>query len=254
LGRTYIRAGKYIFFCAAGLILFSVLGCATFQGIEERHNARKSLAYAKRLVTEGSFNDALRENERISVIFNDEPPGDRALFNMGLIYAHQDNPERDYEKSRNCFAYLMKKFPESSLADESAIWVSILDLINMSEQGKIYRNSEIEERDKEISDLKQLVANQMLITGGDYKKTFSHNGRNIEGDEVLFNMGLLYANNENPEKSFKKSHDFFLRLIKEYPQSPLFEQAKIWLGVLNIIEKSKQVDIEIEKKKKALER
>ena len=254
MGRTYIRAGKYIFFCAAGLILFSVFGCATFQGLEDRHNARKSLAYAKRLVIEGSFNDALKANERISAIFRDQPPGDQALFNMGLIYAHQDNPERDYEKSRNCFDSLMKKFPESSLADESGIWVSILDLINMSEKEKIYRNSEIEERDKQIYDLKQRLASQMFITGEDYKKTLSRNGRSIEGDEVLFNMGLLSANIENPEKDFKKSHDFFSKLIKEYPQSPLVEQANIWLGVLNIIEKSKQVDIEIEKKKKALER
>jgi hypothetical protein len=43
-------------------------------------------------------------------------------------------------------------------------------------------------------------------------------------------------------------------LIDRDPQSPLVEQAKIWIGVLNVIEKSKQVDIEIEEMKKELSR
>jgi hypothetical protein len=41
-------------------------------------------------------------------------------------------------------------------------------------------------------------------------------------------------------------------LIEGYPKSPLVQQAKIWVGVLQVIEKSKQVDIEIEEMKKEL--
>jgi hypothetical protein len=73
------------------------------------------------------------------------------------------------------------------------------------------------------------------------------------GDKVLFNMGLIYAHYGNPEKDYKKSTGFFTKLIKEYPKSSLVEQAKIWAGVLEGIEKEKQVDIEIEKKKNELE-
>ncbi|MCK5188064.1 MAG: SPOR domain-containing protein, partial [Deltaproteobacteria bacterium] len=40
----------------------------------------------------------------------------------------------------------------------------------------------------------------------------------------------------------------------DYPQSTLVEEAKIWVATLEIIEQEKQVDIEIEKKKKELER
>ena len=73
------------------------------------------------------------------------------------------------------------------------------------------------------------------------------------GDKALFNMGLIYAHYGNPEKDYKKSISFFTKLIKEYSNSALVEQAKIWVGILDAIEKEKQVDIEIEKKKNELE-
>jgi hypothetical protein len=66
-------------------------------------------------------------------------------------------------------------------------------------------------------------------------------------------LGLIYANFGNPQRDLEKSLDFFKRLIKNYPKSPLVEQAKIWVGTLEenealnkVIQKLKQVDIEIE--------
>jgi hypothetical protein len=48
-------------------------------------------------------------------------------------------------------------------------------------------------------------------------------------------------------------------MMQYYPKSPLVEQAKIWVEMLQenerlnqIIEKSKQVDIEIEQKKREI--
>ena len=72
------------------------------------------------------------------------------------------------------------------------------------------------------------------------------------GDEALFSLGLIYAHYGNPKKDFKKSLGFFTRVVKEFPGSPLAEEAKIWIGVLGSIEKAKQVDIQIEEKKKEL--
>jgi hypothetical protein len=74
------------------------------------------------------------------------------------------------------------------------------------------------------------------------------------GDEAIFNMGLIYAHYGNPKKDNEKSIFFFRKLLNEHPKSPLVEQAKIWIGVLNVIEKSKQVDLEIEEMKKELSR
>ena len=77
-------------------------------------------------------------------------------------------------------------------------------------------------------------------------------------------MGLIFAHAGNPKKDYGRSVAFFRRMIKEYPQSSLAEQAKIWIGILQeneklnqmiqnlnlVIEESKRVDIEIEEKKR----
>ena len=39
------------------------------------------------------------ENQKVLSMATYRPPGDEALFNMGLIYAHSGNPKKDFEKS-----------------------------------------------------------------------------------------------------------------------------------------------------------
>jgi hypothetical protein len=96
------------------------------------------------------------------------------------------------------------------------------------------------------------------------QRILSLSGQNPPGDEALYNIGLIHAHPGNTKKDYGKSLTFFRRLIKEYPQSSCFEQAKIWAGILQdneklsrsieelsqVLEKSKQVDIEIEEKKR----
>ncbi len=43
-----------------------------------------------------------------------------------------------------------------------------------------------------------------------------------------------------------------MRVEREFPHSPLIEEARIWVSVLQAFEKAKQVDIEIEEKKKEM--
>ncbi|MBI4490212.1 MAG: tetratricopeptide repeat protein [Deltaproteobacteria bacterium] len=109
---------------------------------------------------------------------------------------------------------------------------------------------------------------QNLLAQGDYEGSLKENQKALSlsadqapGDEAVFNMGLIYAHSANSKKDYRKALSFFSRLIKDYPKSPLLEQAKIWVGVLQanerltqLIEKSKQVDIEIEEKKRLKER
>ncbi len=96
------------------------------------------------------------------------------------------------------------------------------------------------------------------------QKILSLSDQNHAGDEALFNMGLIYAHFGNPKKDYGKSIGFFRKLVKEYPQSPFVEQAKIWTGILQeneklsqtiqklnqVIEESKRVDIEVEERKR----
>ena len=71
-------------------------------------------------------------------------------------------------------------------------------------------------------------------------------------DAALFNMGLLTAHYANPRRDYGKALGYFMRVESEFPSSSFAEEAKIWVGVLHAFEKAKQVDLEIEKKKKGI--
>ena len=146
--------------------------------------------------------------------------------------------------------------------------------------------SKVEIRGREESHQnRNLLHIRELLNQGDYEdalkecqQVLSLSSPASPKDEALFDMGLIYAYPENPKKDYGKSLDAFKKLIKDYPRSPLVDQARIWIGVLveneklnqtnerlnqaneklnqtigklnQVIEKSKQVDIEIEEKKR----
>jgi TolA-binding protein len=199
------------------------------------------------LLAKGNYEGALEENKKILSRYPDRPPGDEALFNMGLIYSHYGNPEKDYKKAFSFFWRLLKEFPQSSHAEEVKIWTGALNTI---EETKI-------KLEGQRSAHKHLLQSQMLFSKGDYESALKENKKILSrypdrtpGDEALFNMGLIYVH----LKEYKKAFESFGRLLKEFPQSSHAEEAKIWTGVLNIIEETKKVDIEIEEKKKELVR
>jgi tetratricopeptide (TPR) repeat protein len=118
---------------------------------------------------------------------------------------------------------------------------------------------------KEISEVqKHLLLGRRLLAQGDFEGSLRENQKVLSlamgkspGDDALYHLGLVYAHPGNPKRDYEKSIGFFNRLVKEYPGSPLTEQAKTWAGILQeneklreVIEKSKQVDIEIEEKKR----
>ena len=125
-----------------------------------------------------------------------------------------------------------------------------------------------------------LAAAQKYMEQGDYEaalretlKVASVHGGKAPADEALFNIGLIYAHAAYPRKDYEKSVDYFRRLIKIFPHSPFAGPARILIGVLlkcekqnaenerlgkevedlkTTMRKSKQVDLEIDVKKKEL--
>ena len=131
----------------------------------------------------------------------------------------------------------------------------------------------------------QLARNQKLLVRGDFEgfsketqKVLSLSGSQPPADDALLNLGMVFVHPGNPKKDYGKSLGFFRKLLKDFPQSPWAEQARIWIAVLQenekviqsnekltqtnekltqaneklneMIEKSKQIDIEIEERKR----
>ena len=270
MGGKHIRARKYLYLCLASLIFFSCFGCATIEGIKKRRIARQGILRGQELLTGGAYEASLRENQEVYSLVGESAPGDEAIFTMGLIYAHYKNPEKDYNKAISYFNKLIEDYPRSTLVEQSRIWVGALDAIEKEKEKAVAVEEKreaasekvpkkIEVKGKEPATHKHLIRSQQLLARGDYQGALRENNKvlllvdkNACGDKALFNAGLIYAHYENPEKDYNKAIMLFNKLIKDYPRSPLVEQAKLWVGTLEIIEKEKQVDIEIEQKKKEL--
>jgi hypothetical protein len=114
---------------------------------------------------------------------------------------------------------------------------------------------------KEVRELRaadgHLHAAQQLMAKGEYEgslkevqKVLALAKDNAPADAAVFHMGLLHAHPDNAKKDNKKAIGFFTRVVKNYPESPWAEHAKIWIGVLDGLEKLKQVDLEIEERKR----
>jgi tetratricopeptide (TPR) repeat protein len=108
---------------------------------------------------------------------------------------------------------------------------------------------------REASEHLQLAQN--LLAKGDYEGSLRESRQVLvlvkdqsPADAAMFHMGLVYASPKNPKRDNKQAIGFFNRVIKSYPESPWVEQAKIWVGVLDGVEKLKRVDLDIEEKKR----
>src|SRR5258706_421809 len=122
-----------------------------------------------------------------------------------------------------------------------------------------------------------------LMSRGQYEAAYSENQRILqEGrgapDIALFNLGMISAHSANPKKNYPRALTSFRTLVKDYPQSTMIEPAKTWIQVLEeyqrmaeekralakereslvqemdklryTIEKSRQVDVEIERRRR----
>jgi tetratricopeptide (TPR) repeat protein len=279
LGRKRTGPGKHFFLFLALVIVLVGSGCTAVDGILKKQEASFELEESRHYLSSGDFDQFVAINQKVLSDFPKTPPGDEALFNLGMVYSHPDYPKRDYKIALRFFKRLSIDFPKSPLEKRSRIWISLLENIERldkelavtkrrltetkslweSSQKKIEEMTARQEDDKAIREL--FVQGKFLLAAGDFdafadynQKLLTRFGSKAPADEALFNLGLVYAYDGNPKKDYGRALGYFRRLIKEFPQSPRHEEAKIWAGILDVIEQTKQVDIELQKRKKDLKR
>lgn len=267
MGRKRIGKRQHILFCIACLILVSFSGCNALkevaripakENLDTEKKANSHFLNAKGFLVNGNFEEALRENQAVLSMTDKTPFADEALFNMGLIHVHYANNKKDYKSSLEFFRRLIRDYPQSPFSEQAKTLADSIETIDKLTK----RTEELTRRTEEKKTANEsLVRANRFFAQGDYEGALRENnrvlsaaGKNAPADEALFNSGLVYADYRNPKKDFKRSLGFFERIVKEFPQSPLVQQSEIWIRVLRVIEKSKQVDLEIEEMKKEMSR
>jgi tetratricopeptide (TPR) repeat protein len=278
-----------------------LLSCATSEGVRERNEAHEFLCPSQEFLAPGDYERSLLENQYLLSLPEGRSCKDEALFNMGLIYAHFGNPAKDFRKSIPYFEKLVQDYPESPYAEQAKIWVATLQEIDELHGVIEQSNQTIERSRQDMEKLNEsvqaalqkieeppasaepplppgadkptearniLLRAQDLLAQGEYERAFNENeqllGSGILEDEALFNMGMITLHFGNPKKDSVKALGILRKLIKDYPQSPWSDRARVLLGVFQenekltqdfeklrqAFERSKQVDIEIEEKRR----
>ncbi len=274
MGRKQTWPRKYVLYSIACLSALFLFRCAAMDEVRRSEEVKKSLSEGHQRFIRGHYEEALIEYERVLTLSKQQPPEDEALFSIGLIYASSRYSKRDSKKAMEFFVRVVNDWPRSPLAEQAKIWIGVLHenesmthlIKKMTSQGK--SSLEIKTpspKGDEMTGLRESQArNRRLLSAKDFdgfvkekQKILSSADPAAPKDEALFSLGLAYAHEGNPRRDLSKSLDHFRRLLHEYPKSPWVEEAKIWVGLLQeneslqqIIQKLKQVDLEVEEKKR----
>lgn len=111
----------------------------------------KANDYAKK----GNFNASLDEYEKIRTQY--PRVGDRALFEMGIIYLSARNRQRDYQKSLECFLKLVNNYPNSKYRQNGDALVSLLTEITSRDKKILSQKRHIDELVKQVEAVEKKI-------------------------------------------------------------------------------------------------
>ncbi len=268
MGNKSGRTGKYVLFHFTATIIIAVLlnivACAPLQDKNAVSKAHEQLEQYRASMADGFFETIIVQSEQVLEESETEPPADVALYILGEVYAHHDYKSKDYALSQYYFEKLIENFPDSSLTSEAKTYISLFDTIATKEKLTTAAEEKASQKEIIVETKKKSVplsTPRKIVTNQNFKKAVQENllilqevGKKKPADEALYNLGLIYAHVDNPAKDYKKSQNYFHALIKEFPDSELAEESRIWLGLFGTIEKIQQIDIDIEQQKKQLTR
>jgi TolA-binding protein len=96
-------------------------------------------------VKEKRFKEAAEACNKIMADSPGSPLAADALFEIALINAHLDNPQRDYAQAARSFAEFIKRYPDNRRADEARTWISVLRTVQELKKQNEHLNESIEE-------------------------------------------------------------------------------------------------------------
>ena len=80
---------------------------------------------------------------------------DQALFQIGLLYAHPENPNQNYQKSLAAFNKILNEYSQSRFRHQAQLWVTIV-------KDAIDKKQKIGRLDKEKISLTKTVEQQQI--------------------------------------------------------------------------------------------
>lgn len=252
-----------------------MVACAPVQRIQDSYGemkAQQQLEQYRKNMAAGFFETVIEQSKQILAESETDPPADVALYSLGEAYANHDFAGRDYALSTFYFEKLITNFPDSVLTLEAKTYINLFKTITAREKETAAVKEELMREEKKataaqilpqkeiiVAPEKKVAVPHRVVVGQNFEEAAKKNRQIVEklglqkpADEALYNLGLIYAHVDNPMKDYKKSKIYFHVLATQFPDSDFIEEARIWLGLFETLEKIQQIDVEIEQQKKQL--
>ena len=154
MGGKSIGQWQQICICLAVLIMVS--GCGLFQeSSNRRRELREALTQGHQLLARGDYDGSLKAFQNVIVFAKEQPPADAAIFYMGVVHAHPQNPGKDRRKAVDSFDQVLMRYPDSPFFEQAKAWISALNEVDATRQ-------EIERTKLEVEKSKQEIENSRL--------------------------------------------------------------------------------------------
>ena len=282
MGRKRNRKGKHLLFCLAPVIFSFLGGCALLDQVERHWTLEEKMTLGQKFRGEGKYEQSLQVYREILAAYPQESPGDLALREIASILIQPGRSQKSYREALDTWSKIPKYFPRSPYTEEAGVWIGLLteyvDLQSQLEKEKsqfLKTKIQGEEIKARLEDCKNkleeikpeqknpamelILRNQKLLAHKDFDRameenqtTYSKTGNKPPADEALYTLGLVQAHADNPNKDYPKAIAYFNKLLKEFPRSWRAEDARAWIKTIELSERSKQIDLEIEQKRKQL--
>lgn len=170
-----------------------------------------------------------------------------AIYQIGLLYMNPYNQDRDDEKAKVYFHRHLIEFPYSVLQDRIHDRLNIIkerqketvqltpeQLLASVDRERLLKKP-ISTFDPDLNPMSEraIRENRLVDANGVYTTVYENPG---SSDSIkaksLYQLGLIYMSEQNPEKSLKKSSYFFRKIMEEFPNQPVSHKAEHKLSQL----------------------
>ena len=159
MGAKQTRTGQQLLLFVTCSLIWALTATGCLHWPPQPHGEKQLLEARKRFAM-GDYRHALEINQRV-LAQDPAALADQSLFQIGMIYAHPDNPDRDIQKALQSFQSIIDRYPASHLQPEAHLWLSVLRQLRAQEEQIRFltqRSAPLEKRletqKKEISQLK----------------------------------------------------------------------------------------------------
>lgn len=132
--------GGHLYFLFVCIIILPILICGCSH-LNEEFQARSNFKEANDLFNHGNYEASLSKYGQISGKY--PTAGDRVLFEMGIIYAHPGNEQKDYQKSLECFQNLISDYPESGYRKDSELMIFNINNVTIKDKTIVAQQTQI---------------------------------------------------------------------------------------------------------------